>query len=113
MAPFMEITTIDNKVVDTAKQSALKAEMIELVEKSGLREFAVKHDGVCYVLMGLPNDSAWATMHLNTGKKIDFLLGAVNEIFMRATDDKFTLTVQPVQTQPAPVEATTPPETKA
>jgi hypothetical protein len=91
----MEIKTIDDKIVDTSKLPDLKAQMIELVEKSGIRDFAVKHNGVCYCLVAVPNSTAWTTMHLNNKEKMHYLIECVNEIFMPTTDNKYRLAILP------------------
>jgi len=93
----MEIKTIDNTVVETDKLSDIQAQMIELVEKSGIRDFVAKHDGFCYLSIGIPNQPGWETMHLNNRKKIDMFLKNVNNLFVKMSDNKFRLAVVPTR----------------
>ncbi len=89
----MKITTIDKREIDTDRMPDLQAEAVELVEKSGIREFVQKHDGLCYVMIALPKFPAWITMHLNTPAKFNYFMDIVNKLFTEYTENKFCLTV--------------------
>lgn len=89
----MEIKTINNQVINTDKLSDIRAELTELVENCGIYEFSKKHDGLCYVLLSVPNQPAHSKMHLNNQSKVDYFLKCVNEIFMKIYNNKLTLAV--------------------
>jgi hypothetical protein len=91
----MEIKTTDGKIVNTNLLSDIKSEMVELVEKSGIRDFAMKNNGMCYVLTAVPGNNKWSTFHLKDKRDIDYLLNCVNEIFLEVTNNKYQLAVVP------------------
>jgi hypothetical protein len=93
--PFMKINTIDGKQIDTAKLPDLRAEMVEVIEKSGILEFAKKHDGLCYAFICIPNEKSWATMHLNTPEKFYYFVSLVDELVQNVTDNKMRLAIVP------------------
>lgn len=94
--PPMKITTIDKKIVDTDKLSDITAEQVELIEKSGIRDFAIKYGGMCYCILNVPNSKSWSTMHLTKPEDVAILISAVNNLYMMATKGQFHLVPQEI-----------------
>ena len=95
----MQITTIGGEKIDTDKLSDMGAEMIELVEKSGLRDFAIKHNGACYSMLAIPGQKVWTNLHLPNKVSVDCLLDSINHLMLNLTDNKYRILVVPVEEQ--------------
>ena len=94
----MEIKTLDNKIVDTDKLPDAHSEMIETVERSGIRDMVMKYDGFCFMVAAVPGSSAWTTMHVPNKIAVDRILESVNRLILDVTEKKFELAVVPVET---------------
>ena len=93
----MQITTINGEKVDTDRLSDIGAEMVEMVEKSGIRDFAIKHNGACYTLLAIPGQKIWTNMHLPSKAAVDCLLESIDHLMMNVTDKKFRIAIIPVE----------------
>jgi len=93
----MEIKTIQNEVINTDKCNDMYAQVIETVEKSGIYEFAEKHNGLCFMILAVPGQKAHVKIHLDHEQKMNYFLKAVGKLFEDATKNKFKLAIIPVE----------------
>lgn len=92
----MKITTIAKETLDTDKMSDVQSEMVELLEKSGIRDFSQKHGGFCYIVCGVPNCKTWSTFHLDGMEKMMAVIRTYGDLFFKATGGMYTLAVLPM-----------------
>jgi hypothetical protein len=91
----MKITTIDKREIDTNKMPDIEAEMVEMIEKSGIREFAMKHNGICYAFVNVPNQKGWSTMHIDSAEKYYYFLNVINNFVVQVSGGKEKLAIVP------------------
>ncbi len=91
----MKIKTIKNEIVNTDKLSDIESELIELVENSGIRNFAMKHDGLCFVMLGVPNKKIWTNMHLDSETKYYNFISCVDNLVRHVSQGKSKLAIVP------------------
>jgi len=91
----MKITTIYNTVIDTDKISDSRAEMIELIEKSGIREFAMRHKGCCYIHCGIPPNNGWCSMHFNNAMEVGAFVASISQMISRSTNGHYKCIIIP------------------
>ena len=87
----MQIKTIDDTVVDTDKLLDANAQMIELIENSGIRKLAMEYGGSCFVYGKVNKGPAWITVHTSDTQSINDIVNAVSSMVYRATGGKTKL----------------------
>jgi hypothetical protein len=95
----VKIITTDGKEFDTSKLPDLQAEMIEKIEGSGIREFAMKNNGCCFVYCGAPSIKGWATFHILDQEGLEKITTAFAGLVKQATDNKFKVRIVPNETE--------------
>ena len=93
----MEIKTLNGEVVKTENLSDINSELAELMENSGIRNFAIKHDGMCFALCRPKNHKGWINLHIPDKNSMDILIHSVDTLLMRMTENKFKLKVVSVE----------------
>ena len=88
----MKIKTIDDKLVDTDKLSDGHAEMIEVVENSGILKWAGRTNSFCFVVVGnISQKKNWSTTLIKNSKELNQVIFAIKQLVERVTEDKMTL----------------------
>ena len=95
----IKLTTIDGKSIDTTKLPDIKAEMVEIVENSGIREFAIKNNGCCFVYVAMSNTEAWTTCHILDTEHLQKVTNSFADLIKRATNNKFKVLIIPNETR--------------
>lgn len=93
----MEIKTLNAGIVNTDKMADKKAELFELLEKSGIIKFCKSNDGAAFQWAYIQGHGAVSNFDIPNGKALDMLLGAVNEMVLGITDKNFRIQVVQVE----------------
>lgn len=97
----MEVKTINNQVIDTAKLNDIQAELIEKLENSGIRQFAQQNKGYCYVTVGGLGARGFSTFHLPDIDSILHVTSQLSSLIGKMTAGRWTLALIPVDQKPS------------